>query len=95
MAEWARAAITRWLDLLGDTPVTRLFTLEDAGTASYLADRKGASRAFHWFTGEDREAQIKPALRAQTFNDETIVFMAGEATSLILLRHYLRRELVL
>jgi len=91
--ESALPAVTRWLDLLGDTETVGLFSVADAGTASYLAAYEGASRTFQWFSEEDREARVADAVRAQSIIESTIVFLAGEAGSLIPLRRYLRREL--
>jgi NADPH-dependent ferric siderophore reductase len=101
---WARSAIlvadesalpaaARWLEQLADVPVTGLFTVADAGTASYLAGLEGDGHSFTFFTGEHRDAQLSEALRGSTIDERTIVFLAGEAGALIPLRRYLRREL--
>ena len=91
--ESALPAVTRWLDLLGNTPVVGLFTIDNPETASYLASYEGPSRNFHWVSGEDRADRIKTALEGLNIGERTMVFLAGEASSLIPLRRYLRREL--
>lgn len=91
--ETALPAAARWLDTLGEVPVTGLFTVAEAGTANYLASRETPGRRFHWFTGADRDTRLEAALRSTTISEGTFVFLAGEAGALIPLRRYLRREL--
>ncbi len=91
--ESALPAVTRWLDLLGDTPVIGLFTVEQLETASYLDSYTGPSRTFNWVSGKDCGARIAAALESLEITEQTMVFLAGEAGSLIPLRRYLRREL--
>ncbi len=92
--ESAMPAAARWLDAFGaDVPVTGLFFVNDPAVSSYLASRSGAHRELRWFTGADRAATLEQALRGLTIGERTFVFLAGEATSLIPLRRYLRREL--
>lgn len=91
--ESALPATARWLDLLGETPVVGLFSVENPDTASYLSSREKSSRDLRWFSGVDRDAQIEETLRGLPIHDDTIVFIAGEAGALITLRRYLRREL--
>lgn len=91
--ESALPAAARWLDALGEIPVTGLFSVDDATTSGYLAGRESESRHLRWFSGTDREASRAEALRALAINEGTFVFLAGEASALIPLRRYLRGEL--
>lgn len=91
--ESALPATARWLDALEDTPVTALLSVLDPNTAGYLDSRASESRDLRWFSGEDRDARVEAALRELEIGESTLVFLAGEATSLIPLRRYLRREL--
>ena len=88
--ETAFPAAARWLRLTTpDVPVTVLLdaTDEDAG---YFDGLPGTGRAtFH--TGVELEA----TLRSLPIEPGTFVFLAGEATTLVPLRRYLRRELLL
>lgn len=91
--ESALPAVTRWLDTLGDTEVIGLFSTLDPATSSYLSEYSASTREFHWFSGEDRDTRIATALAGLEITDGTLVFLAGEASSLIPMRRYLRREL--
>ena len=97
--ESALPAAARWLETLGaagqEVRVTGLFSVADASTSEYLAEFEGAGHDLRWFSGEDREASLAAALKAIQPTDGTFFFLAGEATSLIPLRRYLRRELEL
>lgn len=87
--ETAFPAASRWLRLTpSDVPVTALLDVPDEGAATYFDGAPGAERAtFH--VGGDLDA----ALRALPIEPGTFVFLAGEATRLVPLRRYLRREL--
>ncbi|HEY0118762.1 MAG TPA: siderophore-interacting protein [Cellulomonas sp.] len=86
--ETAFPAASRWLRLTPhDVPVTVLLDAADAA-ARYFDGAAGAARAT-FRTGGDREA----ALRSLPIEPGTFVFLAGEATALVPLRRYLRREL--
>lgn len=95
--ESALPAAARWIDAFPGLPVIGLFTVADEATAEYLADRDGADRDYRWFTGDDRDARLAEALRElcadESATGETFFALAGEATALIPLRRYLRREL--
>lgn len=92
--ESALPAIARWLDAFGpDVPVTGLFSVADPGTAAYLADREGSGRRLSWHLGRDREERLAGILRDMPIGDGTFIFLAGEASSLVPMRRYLRREL--
>lgn len=91
--ESALPACARWLDALGEVPVTGLFWVADASASAYLADRERPGRELRWFSGEQGAAGVEQALRALAIDDGTFLFLAGEAGALIPLRRYLRREL--
>lgn len=91
--ESALPATSRWLDALEGTPVIGLFSVADEGTSEYLASRAGEGRDLRWFTGDDRDQQVAEALQSLTIDEGTLVFLAGEASSLVPLRRHLRREL--
>ncbi len=91
--ESALPSVARWLDLLGDTEVVGLFSTLDPATPSYLSGYAADSREFRWFSGEDRDNRVAEALATLEITEGTLVFLAGEAGSLIPLRRYLRREL--
>ncbi len=91
--ESALPAAARWIDALGDTPVTGLFSVADEGVSAYLAAHEGPGRDFRWFTGADRDARVAEALRGTAIGEGTFLFLAGEATALVPMRRYLRREL--
>ena len=87
--ESAFPAASRWLRMTpAGVPVTVLADADQASTSSYFAGVPGADRA-RFVVGGDREA----ALRAVPIDARTSVFLAGEATALVPLRRYLRREL--
>jgi NADPH-dependent ferric siderophore reductase len=92
--ETALPATRRWLGLVpASVPVTALFDVADDSVEGYFeggADRVDAE----WLFREDGPGQLDDALRSLgPIDDDTFVFMAGEATTLIPLRRYLRHEL--
>jgi NADPH-dependent ferric siderophore reductase len=92
--ETALPATRRWLGLVPATiPVTALFEVADDTVQSYFeggADRVDAE----WLFREDGPGQLEEALRSLgPIDEDTFVFTAGEATTLVPLRRYLRREL--
>lgn len=92
--ESALPAATRWLQAFdASVPMTGLFFVEDAATSGYLEGIGGENRDLRWFAGADRASAVESALRALNIGERTFVFLAGEATTLIPLRRYLRREL--
>lgn len=91
--EAALPAMARWIEALGEVPILGLFSVSNAGTSAYLSGYEAERRKFRWFDGDDRNAQIAAALRALRIDEGAFLFLAGEATSLIPLRRYLRREL--
>jgi NADPH-dependent ferric siderophore reductase len=92
--ETALPATRRWLGLVpASIPVTALFDVADDSVTGYFegtADRVDVE----WLLREDGPGQLDEALRSLgPIDDETFVFMAGEATTLVPLRRYLRHEL--
>jgi NADPH-dependent ferric siderophore reductase len=92
--ETALPATRRWLGIVpASVPVTALFDVADDSVEGYFeggADRVDAE----WLFREDGPGQLEEALRSLgPIDDDTFVFMAGEATMLVPLRRYLRREL--
>lgn len=93
--ESALPSARRWLEVFdGKVQVTGMFWVENPATEDYFGDLKTTTN-LRWFTGEGRERELESALRACTISETTFVFLAGEATTLVPLRRYLRRELEL
>jgi NADPH-dependent ferric siderophore reductase len=92
--ETALPATRRWLGLVPPSvPVTALFDVADEDAVGYFEDADDRVDA-EWLFREDGPGQLEESLRSLGPIDErTFVFMAGEATTLIPLRRYLRREL--
>ncbi|HWM34104.1 MAG TPA: siderophore-interacting protein [Pseudolysinimonas sp.] len=92
--ETALPATRRWLGLIpASVPVTALFDVADETVAGYFEGADARVDA-EWLYREDDAGQLEEALRSLgPIDDDTYVFMAGEATTLIPLRRYLRREL--
>lgn len=92
--ETALPAARRWIAAYPDAPVTCLLTLSSAATATYLdevSEREHLSTQL--FSGHDAAGCLEGALRSSSITERTLVFLAGEATTLVPLRRYLRREL--
>jgi NADPH-dependent ferric siderophore reductase len=92
--ETALPATRRWLGLVpASVPITGLFDVADETVAGYFEGRDAHLDA-EWLFREDGPGQLEEALRSLgPIDDDTFVFMAGEATTLIPLRRYLRRDL--
>ncbi len=92
--ETALPAASRWLDAtrgLG-IPVDALLGVADDAVERYLSDVPSRA-SIHWLHSAG-EGWIEAALRVLApFDERTFLFLAGEATALIPLRRYLRREL--
>ena len=74
-------------------PVTALFDVADDSVEGYFEGGDARVDA-EWLFREDGPGQLDEALRSLgAIDDDTFVFMAGEATTLAPLRRYLRREL--
>lgn len=92
--ETALPATKRWLDLIAPAvAVTALFDVADDAVTGYFESEDALIDA-EWLYREDGPGQLDESLRSLgRIDDDTFVFMAGEATTLIPLRRYLRREL--
>jgi len=92
--ETALPSTRRWLGIVpASVPVTALFDVADDSVEGYFeggADRVDAE----WLVREGGPGQLEESLRSLgPIDDDTFVFMAGEATTLVPLRRYLRYEL--
>lgn len=90
--ETALPAAARWLAAVAPTtPVIGLFSAADPATSAYFGEAVGLDAT--WICGADRDAQLAAALRGTPVDEETFIFLAGEAATMAPLRRYLRREL--
>ena len=91
--ETALPAARRWMSLLPTgVAVTGLFDVADASVMPYFGDAEPADA--EWLLRDEGAGQLEGALRSLgTLDDDTFVFLAGEATTLTPLRRYLRHEL--
>ncbi|CAN5403391.1 siderophore-interacting protein [soil metagenome] len=92
--ENALPATRRWLGLVpAAIPVTALFDVADEAATGYFEGGDARVNA-EWLFRRDGAGQLEEALRSLgPIDDETFVFLAGEATTLVPLRRYLRHEL--
>lgn len=90
--ESALPALARWIELLpDDVEILALVATQDAGDHAYLEPAHVNRARVTWFTSFDG---IEKSVRdLGVLDDTTFVWAAGEATALIPLRRYLRREL--
>lgn len=93
--ETALPASSRWIDMLPTSVhITALFDVSDGTVESYFSNEQKARMSAEWFYRRDGLGQLDAALRALgEIGESTFVFLAGEATTLVPLRRYLRREL--
>lgn len=95
--ESALPSAVRWLGALETiapaAPVLGLFSVDDPATADYLRAFEAEGRELRWFSGEDRDERVGAALREARIDAGTFCFLAGEASALVPLRRFLRREL--
>lgn len=92
--ETALPATRRWLGLVpASIPVTALFDVADDSVEAYFEGRDARVDA-EWLFRDEGPGQLEEALRSLGgIDDDTFVFMAGEAGTLVPLRRYLRHEL--
>lgn len=92
--ETALPAVSRWLRLRPrDVGVVALLDVADDSVTTYLDDVDRTGVTAHWLTGH-APAALEAALRALgPLAERDYVALAGEATTLVPLRRYLRREL--
>ncbi|SDY70005.1 siderophore-interacting protein [Herbiconiux ginsengi] len=93
--ETALPAFSRWLELLApEVEITALLDVADASVPAYLSDELRLRADIVWLYRSNGPHQLLAALRGLgPIDDETFVFGAGEAATLIPVRRYLRREL--
>jgi NADPH-dependent ferric siderophore reductase len=89
--ETAFPATARWLRAAGDElPVEVLLWPADASAADYFGDGLPGQASVTVVSPADLETALRSLA---PFDEQTFLFLAGEATALIPLRRYLRREL--
>ncbi|WP_382309126.1 siderophore-interacting protein [Herbiconiux sp. UC225_62] len=93
--ETALPALSRWLELLDpEVEITALVDVADASVPAYLSDELRLRADIVWLYRENGPDQLLAALRGLgPIDEETFVFGAGEASTLIPVRRYLRHEL--
>lgn len=93
--ETALPAFSRWLELLpASTRITAILDAADESVERCLTDEQRSRAAIEWLYREDGPGQLDESLRSTgTIAADTYVWAAGEATTLIPLRRYLRHEL--
>ncbi|ACQ81573.1 Siderophore-interacting protein [Beutenbergia cavernae DSM 12333] len=90
--ETALPAAARWVAAVGpDVPVTAILDVADESVEPYGAELGHAS--IEWLYREDGPGQVLDAVRSLgPLAPEDVVFAAGEATTLVPVRAYLRHE---
>lgn len=93
--ESALPALARWIELLPEeTEIYGFVELDDPSDAAYLDPDHVHRARIVWL--EKAEGALERAIRGMgDIDDHTFVWMAGETTTLIPVRRYLRRELSL
>jgi NADPH-dependent ferric siderophore reductase len=93
--ETALPAFSRWLELLDpDVEVTGILDVANAAVTAYLPRELRERADIVWLYRENAPGQVLAALRSLgPISDDTFVFGAGEANTLVPVRRYLRREL--
>jgi NADPH-dependent ferric siderophore reductase len=92
--ETALPAFTRWLDLLPEpTRITALLDVADEEVEPYLTGEQTARASVEWLYRVDGPGQLEEAVRSITFGPEAYVWAAGEASTLVPVRRYLKREI--
>lgn len=88
-------ALARWIEMLpGDSEIFGFVELGNPSDAAYLDPDHVHKARVIWL--EKSEGALERAIRGIGFIDDgTFVWMGGEATTLVPLRRYLRRELSL
>ncbi len=91
--ESALPSARRWIEVFAEKiPVIGLFWVESASTKQYFGGRESGAE-LRWFVGQGNEQALEQELRSLPIGEDTFVFLAGEAGTLVPLRRYLRREL--
>ncbi len=91
--ETALPAIARWIEMLPTSvEISALVTLGNPDDAAYLEPGHVNRARVVWL--DKQPETLERAIRAhETIDQSTVVWAAGEATALIPIRRYLRREL--
>ncbi|MEX1080367.1 MAG: siderophore-interacting protein [Homoserinimonas sp.] len=91
--ETALPALAKWIEILPENvDIVALATVSNESDAAYLAPAQVNRSRVVWV--DDQPDALERAFRAYgPITDDTFVWVAGEATSLIPIRRYLRREL--
>lgn len=91
--ETALPAFCRWLGVLPeDVPVTAIVEVADDESDGYLGGAERRRASIEWLYRIDGPGQLDEAVRSLEFDDDTYVWAAGEAGSLVAVRRYLRHE---
>ncbi|SEB54217.1 NADPH-dependent ferric siderophore reductase, contains FAD-binding and SIP domains [Paramicrobacterium humi] len=93
--ETALPAFTRWLDLLPTgVKVTAIVLVNDEDAETYLTDEHRSRTNIEMLYREDGPGQLLEAVRSLgPLDADTYVWAAGEASELVPVRRYLRRDL--
>ncbi|WP_022899844.1 siderophore-interacting protein [Humibacter albus] len=91
--ETALPAFTRWLELLpASTRITALLDVADEEVEPYLSEEQTRRASVEWLYRIDGPGQLAEAVRSLEFEPETYVWAAGEASTLVPIRRYLKNE---
>lgn len=91
--ETALPAFTRWLDLLpASTRITALLDVADEEVEPYLTSEQLKRASVEWLYREDGPGQLDEAVRSLDFAPDVYVWAAGEASSLVPVRRYLKHD---
>jgi len=93
--ETALPAFSRWLELLpASTRITAILDAADESVEDYVTAEQRERASVEWLYRIDGPGQLEESLRSLgPIGEDTYVWAAGEATTLIPLRRYLRHEL--
>ncbi|WP_207457475.1 siderophore-interacting protein [Herbiconiux sp. SYSU D00978] len=91
----ALPALARWIELLpADVEILALVELEDEADRAYLEPELVERARVHWVPATTKgPTGIETAVRSLAFDEDTFVWLAGEAGGLVPVRRYLRRQL--
>lgn len=89
--ETALPAFTRWLTMLPEsTHITALLDVADEEVEPYLSSEQLARASVEWLYREDGPGQLEEAVRSLELTPDAYVWAAGEATTLVPVRRYLK-----
>lgn len=93
--ETALPALSRWLELLpASTRITAILDAADESVENYLTAEQRQRTSIEWLYRIDGPGQLEESVRSLgALGDDAYVWAAGEATTLIPVRRYLRHEL--